>query len=87
MWIWLWIYVCGSGLCWLGLDLRWLNSCGGVFVGLWWLTVDSRLWSRWVLVALGRFTVVVMVAVAVAVAVAGKDLGYDCWGYTGYCCW
>ena len=64
----------------------------GVVLGLWWfllglcwLTVDSRLWSRWVLVALGRFTVVVVVAVAVAVA--GKDLGYDCWGYTGYCCW
>uniref|UniRef100_A0A2N9J3G7 Uncharacterized protein n=1 Tax=Fagus sylvatica TaxID=28930 RepID=A0A2N9J3G7_FAGSY len=25
-----------GGLCRLGLDLRWLNSCGGVFVGLWW---------------------------------------------------
>ena len=31
-WIWsqLWIWS------WLGLDLRWLNSCGGVFIGLWW---------------------------------------------------
>uniref|UniRef100_A0A2N9HYV7 Reverse transcriptase domain-containing protein n=1 Tax=Fagus sylvatica TaxID=28930 RepID=A0A2N9HYV7_FAGSY len=41
-----------SGLCRLGLDLRWLNSCG-VFVGLWWLvmglwwlTVDSQWWLR-----------------------------------------
>uniref|UniRef100_A0A2N9J5A3 Uncharacterized protein n=1 Tax=Fagus sylvatica TaxID=28930 RepID=A0A2N9J5A3_FAGSY len=30
LWIWLWIWSR------LGLDLRWLNSCGGVFVGLWW---------------------------------------------------
>ena len=27
---------CGR-LCQLGLGLRWLNGCGGVFVGLWWL--------------------------------------------------
>jgi hypothetical protein len=30
LWIWLWIWSR------LGLNLRWLNSCGGVFVGLWW---------------------------------------------------
>ena len=25
----------------------------GFLLGLWWLTVDSRWWSRWVLVVLG----------------------------------
>ena len=24
----------------LGLDLRWLNSCGEVFVGLWWPVME-----------------------------------------------
>jgi hypothetical protein len=31
-WIWSWLWIWSR----LGLDLRWLNGCGGVFVGLWW---------------------------------------------------
>jgi hypothetical protein len=31
-WIWSQLWIWSR----LGLDLRWLNSCGEVFVGLWW---------------------------------------------------
>ena len=48
-------FALGLGLC-RGSPLVGLGLCAGGFgflLGLWWLTIDSWWWSRWVLVALG----------------------------------
>ncbi len=81
---WVWVFAKAHHQIGLGFgSLRWWVAekliLWWFLLGLWWLIVDSWWWSRWVLVALDLFVVVVMVA-----AVGGKDLDYSCWLYR-YC--
>ncbi len=80
LWVFFWVFFLFNSFSFgtLEFDSVWLLRnwfCGG-FCCLWWLTIDSRWWLRWVLVALGWFTVVVLVAAVVRIWVMAI-------GYTG----